>query len=404
LPAGNRVAIVTNSGGPAALASDSFAQYDITLAALSPETRQDLAQALNPAAQVANPVDMLGGASEGEYGHALTSVLQDDGVDMALVVLVPTSLVDSLRIAQSIIDAASGSKKPVAVCLMGFEAVQEAVRLLHANKIPTVDFPAKSGVLFHALLHQRRNQLVASKEKTETENLLSSSGAQEIFAQYPDLKIWGEHRTREILRAYHIPLVEGDLATDKGQAHLIAQKIGFPLVLKGASPDVLHKSEAQAVVVGIKDDQELDAAYDAVTKNMLATHPRAAIDGMLIEKMALAGKEVIVGVKRDPSFGPLVMFGMGGIFVELFKDVAFRVAPLSQADIQNMIRSTSAFQLLNGWRGDVVYDISALEDVIAKISQLAVENPQIREVEINPLRVYPAGEGVLALDCRMLLD
>ena len=404
LPAGNRVAIVTNSGGPAALASDSFAQYGITLAALSPQTRQDLAQALNPAAQVANPVDMLGGASEGEYGQALASVLQDDGVDMALVVLVPTSLVDPLRIAQSIIDAASASKKPVAVCLMGYEAVQEAVQLLHANKIPTVDFPAKSGVLFHALLHQKANQLSASIEKPEAEKLINRANAHEIFAQHADLKIWGEHRTREILRAYDIPLIEGDLAADKAQAHLIAQKTGFPLVLKGASPDVLHKSEAQAVVVGINDDQELDAAFDAVSKNMLASNPRAVIDGMLIEKMASAGKEVIVGVKRDPSFGPLVMFGMGGIFVELFKDVAFRVAPLSHADIQSMMRSTRAFQLLNGWRGDTVYDIKALEDVIAKLGQLALDYPQIREVEINPLRVYPAGEGVLALDCRMLLD
>jgi len=132
-------------------------------------------------------------------------------------------------------------------------------------------------------------------------------------------------------------------------------------------------------------------------------NPDAEIDGMLVEKMAAEGKEVIIGMKRDPSFGPLIMFGMGGVFVELFKDVAFRIAPLTLVDVAEMIRNTKAYQLLNGWRGGLTYDIGMIEDAIMKISQLAIDNPQISEVEINPLRVFPEGEGALALDCRMIL-
>jgi len=401
-PRGNRAVIVTNSGGPAALASDSFAQYGITLAGLSQPTQEKLAEKLNPAAQVANPVDMLGGASEGEYLHALCAALQDDNVDLALAVLVPTSLVDPVSIAQAVIDAAVTTDKPVVACLMGFEGVQEAVRLLHAHRIPCVDFPAKTGAMLHALL---QNKEVESKSINTNISLRfkRNDAARKMFDASPGLKMWGEHVTRPLLAAYEIPLVPGALASNPQQAKQIAGDLGYPVVLKGASAQVLHKSDASAVVVNIPDAQALEQAYETILQNMLKANASAVIDGMLVEKMAQPGKEVIIGMKRDPSFGPLIMFGMGGIFVELFKDVAFRVAPLTAEDIHSMITDTRAFQLLNGWRGEPVYDIAAIEDVIAKLSQLAVDFPDISEVEINPLRVFPADSGALALDCRMIV-
>ena len=401
-PSGNRAVIVTNSGGPAALASDSFSEHNIHLAELSITTQVALGEKLNASAQVANPVDMLGGAAEEEYAHALTQTLQDKGVDMALAVLVPQALVDPVKIAQAIVDASQHTKKPIITCLMGYASIQEARDTLHANKIPVIDYPSQVGVMFRALLKHGKNLLSSAKvtrhiDSSKKENVLS------ILKKYPNLKLWGEHLTRDVLAVYGIPIVTGKLVQTVEDALISADRLGYPVVLKGASKDVLHKSDAQAVAVNILNTKALKGAYQRIKDNMKRVNQDAEIDGMLVEKMAAEGKEVIVGMKRDPSFGPLIMFGMGGVFVELFKDVAFRIAPLTLEDVTEMIKSTKAYQLLNGWRGGLTYDIGMIEDVIMRISQLSIDNPQISEIEINPLRVFPEGEGVLALDCRMIL-
>ena len=401
-PRGNKAVIVTNSGGPAALASDSFSEHNIRLAELSKITQIALSEKLNPSAQVANPVDMLGGAAEEEYAHAMAQALQDDGVDMALAVLVPQSLVDPVKIAQAIVAASRKTDKPVVACLMGYASVQEARDMLHTNKIPMIDYPSQAGVMFGALQKHGKNLLRSANiiqkiEKSKKENMIS------ILKENPDLKLWGEHLTRDVLAAYEIPLVAGQFTLTVENAVISADALGYPVVLKGASKDVLHKSDAQAVVINIKTSTELKGAYQRITDSIKRVKPEAHIDGMLVEKMAAEGKEVIIGMKRDPSFGPLIMFGMGGVFVELFKDVAFRIAPLTPEDVIEMMKSTRAFQLLNGWRSGLTYDISAIEDAIMKISQIAIDNPQISEIEINPLRVFPEGQGALALDCRMIL-
>ncbi len=402
-PSGNKAVIVTNSGGPAALASDSFSEHDIYLAELSETTQIALGEKLNASAQVANPVDMLGGAAEEEYAHALTQALQDEGVDMALAVLVPQSLVDPVKIAQAIVDTSKHTNKPIIACLMGYASIQEARDTLHANKIPMIDYPSQSGVMFSALQKQGKN---FHRSAIGTGDIKSSKKEKvhSILKEYPDLKLWGEHHTRDVLAVYGIPLVTGELVKTMEDALISADALGYPVVLKGASKDVLHKSDAKAVAVNIENSAALEEAFQRIMKNMKRVNPIAAIDGMLVEKMAAEGKEVIIGMKRDPSFGPLIMFGMGGVFVELFKDVAFRIAPLTHKDVPEMIRSTKAYQLLNGWRGGLTYDIGAIEDAIMKISQLAIDNPQISEIEINPLRVFPGGQGALALDCRMILN
>ncbi|MDO9545278.1 MAG: acetate--CoA ligase family protein [Pelolinea sp.] len=402
-PEGNRAVIVTNSGGPAALASDSFSDHGIILAELNEETKKSLAEKLNPAAQVDNPVDMLGGAAEDEYAHALEFALADENVDMALAVLVPQSLVDPVKIAQAIIEAAQRSDKPVIACLMGHESVQQAREILHANKIPMIDFPTQSGVMFHALIAHRDNKL-RHKESGRGLTQLGTSMVNDLLSAHPNLKFWGEHLTRDVLKTYGLPIVEGRLAKTIPEAIESAQELGYPVVIKGASNDILHKSDARAVAVNIKDSNQLERSYREIMDNMQRVNSKAVIDGLLIEKMAPEGKEVIIGMKRDPSFGPLIMFGIGGIFVELFKDVAFRIAPLTPAIIHQMIESTKAYQLLNGWRGEPAYDIQAIEDALMRLSQLVIENPAISEIEINPLRVLPRGDGALVLDCRMILE
>lgn len=401
-PNGNRIAIVTNSGGPAALASDSLSMQGLKLASIASETQEMLRKKLNPAAQTGNPVDMLGGATESEYAHALQQVLNDDSVDMALAILVPQALVNPMKVAESIVQAARSTEKPVVACLMGDVSIREAHKVLHNHHVPMVDYPELTGVLLGGL-YQRSIQNSVQTKTTNIKTEIDKSKASGIFINNSGKKYWGEANTREILDVYGFPLVTGGLAKTPDEACELAKKIGFPVVMKAASDDILHKSDAGVVKVGIEDAVELFNAYESIIDNAMAYDQNARIDGVLVERMALKGEEVIIGIKRDPSFGPLVMFGMGGIFVELYKDVAFRVAPLTRDDAESMVKETKAFALLNGWRGGPVYDLDAIYDAILRLDRLAYDFPQIDEIEINPLRIFQKGLGVLALDCRMIL-
>jgi len=213
----------------------------------------------------------------------------------------------------------------------------------------------------------------------------------------------GEAQTRPLLAAYGIPLVAGAQAASPVEAAAAAEKLGFPVVMKIVSPDILHKSDFGGIRLNLKSKAEVESAYGEMMQEVAGRKPGARLEGVLVEAMAPKGQEVIVGMRRDPGFGAMMMFGMGGIYVELFKDVAFRVAPLTRADAREMILSTRAGQLLAGYRGSDPADIEAVVDVILKLSQLAVDFPQLGEVEVNPLFVYPQGQGALALDCRGIL-
>jgi acetyltransferase len=403
LPNGNRVAIVTNSGGPAALASDSLSAHGLQLASIAPETQKRMKLKLNPAAQTANPVDMLGGATEIEYAHALQHVLKDDGVDMALAILVPQALVNPALVANAIVEAAKSTKKPVMACMMGNVSIREARKILNEHRVPVVDYPELVGVMLGSL-HRQSEKEFFDKSPTEFNTEILKTRAFEIFKNSKGKKHWGESNTRKVLEAYEFPLVSGGLAATPEEALKLAEEMGFPVVMKAASDDILHKSDAGVIKVGIKDSDELLTAYKSIMNNAKSYDPNARIEGMLIEKFSQKGEEVIIGIKRDPGFGPLVMFGMGGIYVELFKDVAFRVAPLTHEDAESMVKETKAFTLLNGWRGGSVYDLDAIYDAIIRLSRLAEDFPQIEEIEINPLRIFPKGQGAVALDCRMILD
>lgn len=404
LPKGNRAVIVTNSGGPAALASDSLAEYGLTLAELSGNAKEKLREMLNPSAQVDNPVDMLGGADEVEYAHALKHSLADEDVDMGIAVLVPQALVNPVNVAKAIIRAAKESEKPLIACLMGSASIQEARQLLHMNRVPMVDFPEMTGpmlgALYSRILHaadrsqMSQNGTVSTPDKELVERLLAENNGQ---------RVWGEYETRPILEAYGIPLIEARFAQNFEEASKTAQEIGYPLALKVVSPDVLHKSDAGGIEIGLVDENDLEEAVEKIRANVTAKQPDAHIKGFLVEKMAPAGQEVIVGMKRDRSFGPLMMFGMGGIFVELFKDVSFRVAPLIDKDAVKMVRETRAYQLLSGWRGGPAYDIHAVADVLMRLGSLVTDFPEIAEIEINPLIVFQDARGAVCIDCRMIL-
>ena len=283
------------------------------------------------------------------------------------------------------------------------ESIQEASKILHQNHIPMVDFPELVGVMFGAL-YKRSCMKDRTLENPIAAMNVGKENVESIFGNNAEKMVWAEHDTRPILAAYGIPLVEGGLVNSINDGLKLANSLGYPIVMKVASEQLLHKSEAGVVKVGIENDQEFTETYNLLISHAKEFNPNARIDGILIEKMAAKGEEVIVGMKRDPGFGPMLMFGMGGVFVELFKDVAFRIAPIGKEDAEQMIQETKAFQLLNGWRGGEKYDIKAITNIILRLSQLAIDFPQIQEIEINPLRIYPDGKGALGLDCRMILN
>jgi len=401
-PCGGRTVIITNAGGPAALAADALAANGLTLTDLEPDTRVTLRAALNPSAQVSNPVDILGGAEPPDYALCMKTLVKDKNVDILLPLLVPQALVSPVGVAQAIVDEGRDSGKTVLACIIGDISVGEARLVLHAARIPmytTAEAPA--GVLKHML--EYRAWLEQPLDEKAVPGCIDRAAAEGILAAAHGKQSLGEIYTRPLLAAYGIPLVEGGFASTARRAAEIAERLDYPVAMKIVSPQLLHKSDVGGIILNLEGGDAVQEAYERMMKEIGAAHPEAQLEGVMVEKMAPRGQEVIIGMKRDPGFGPLMMFGLGGIYVELFKDVAFRVAPLTAADARQMITETRAGRLLTGFRGQPPADLDAVVEVILRLSQLALDYPQIEEVEVNPLLVFPAGQGALALDGRVLL-
>ena len=401
LPKGNRVAIITNAGGPAALLSDSLAEHGLQVADLQEETRTALRGRLNPAAQVANPIDMLGGAEPPEYEFALQQALADPHVDAAVVILVPQALVNPAEVAEKIVQVSASRQKPVLTCFMGEWSVEQARQRLHSSGIPMYVFPEIAGRVLGAMLQYARWQSQPGFETVKLQGI-DRSTAEQILAQAAGQPSLGEAQTRPIFAAYGIPLVAGEAVHSAEQAADAAVRLGFPVALKIISPDILHKSDVGGIQLYLNDAQAVADAYRQMMSSIAERLPQARLEGTMVERMADKGQEVIIGMRRDPNFGPLIMFGLGGIYVELFGDVSFRVAPFTPLEALDMIHQTHAGKLLYGFRGEEPGDLEAVVDVILRLSQLALDFPQIAEMEINPLRVFR--RGTLALDGRIILS
>lgn len=402
LPAGKRVAIVTNAGGAAALASDSLAAHGFTLASISAETQAALRQKLNPSAQVANPIDLLGGATPEEYLWSLSQLQKDPGVDLLLPILVPQALVSSMDVAQSWVEAARLGEKPLISCLMGHHSTQEAATFLNRSGIPVYTYPDEIGPVCQALADYENTLSQPAWVPAQPAGVDLQAGQRALQA-LTGKKAAGEVETRLLLQAYGIQNVPGGMASNIEEAVLLAGQVGFPVVMKIVSDDILHKSEAGGIKLNIHNQEQLRVAYNEMMRDVTSNVPGASIRGVMVEAMASKGQEVIVGLKQDATFGPMLMFGMGGVLVELIKDVSYRVAPLSMAEIYAMIVETAAGKLLKGYRGGPAADLQATAEVIARLAQLGLDHPEILEIEINPLVVYPQGRGALALDSRMIL-
>jgi len=401
LPVNNRIAIITNSGGPAALASDSLANNNIQLANLSASTKNNLKNRLNPSAQLSNPVDMLGGAEPAEYGFAVENCLQDNLVDAVLVIHVPTSVVNPDEIAKAIGEAANNFNKPVLACIMGDYSIGQARDILSQYKIPTYQYPEQIGPVIGAMVscHQIKVAPVEHSYPIKSGNPLPLNTMIPPLARAE----LGESQIRPLLAAYGIPIVHAEIARTENEAGNIAVKMAVPLAMKIVSPDILHKSDAGGIQLNINGADQARSAFLDIISNIRKYNPAAIVDGVIMEPMAPKGQEVIIGMKRDPQFGPMLMFGLGGIYVELFKDVSFRIAPFSKTDALNMIQETKAGLLLKGMRGHAPADIESVIDCIMKLAQICLDYPEIQEIEINPLLVLAEKQGAVALDARAIL-
>jgi len=403
-PRGGRVVVVTNAGGPGIIATDAVESSSLTMAELTEQTRRSLSEGLPPTANVNNPIDVLGDARADRYRLALQAAARDQNADAILVLLTPQTSTEVEKTAQAVGEVSRSTTKTILASFMGTQSVKTGWEVLEQNRVPNFDAPDGAARTLEGMFRFGQWQRRGRQEVRAFEFDRESIGAALREASERGLKALGERRSHRIAAALGIAVPRSVLAASEEQAVSCARQIGYPTVLKISSEDILHKSDAGGVRVGLQDEGQVREAYRQILQSARDYNPDAQIDGVLVQQMVQGGTEVIVGLSRDPQFGPMVMFGLGGIYVELLRDVAFRVAPLTPDDAADMIAGIRAAQILKGFRGQPPADIGALAECLLKVSQLAVEFPELAECDLNPLKVFEQGHGVMAVDVRFVLE
>ncbi len=402
---GDRIGIITNAGGPGILATDALERAGMSLARFELETKQALEEFLPGAASAANPVDVLGDARADRYKFALEKVAQDPNVDGLMVVLTPQAMTEIKQTATDIGELAKLIDKPVISCFMGEAVVSQGIDILTEYGVPNFPFPERAATAYKAMSNYRQ---IKTRPLSEYVNFdVDKAATKELFdsVRAAERLSIGDAEAKAILEAYGLNPPQSRLAATPAEAVEIATQIGFPVVLKIASPDILHKTDVGGVKVGLRNGEELRDAFELMTYRAQRYLPEARLWGCQVQEMAPpGGLEVLVGMNRDPQFGPLVTFGLGGIYVETLKDVTFRVAPFTMRDAEMMLAEIRAHALLNGVRGQPPVDKEAIVNTLLRIGQLVTDFPEITELDINPLIVYPQGQGAIAIDMRLVLS
>ena len=402
-PRANRVAIITNAGGPGVLTTDAAVHEGLEIARFSEETTKILKRHLPATANINNPVDVIGDARADRYNAALTAITNDESVDGIFVILTPQSMTNIEEIAEEIVEVAKGTDKPIYTSFMGEADVATGIDILLRNRIPHYILPEsmckafKSDFWFH---HEIKKHVF----KPAQDKKVDKNAARKVLQEAIDA---GKHILEEdvavkILGAYGLPVMKGQLANSADEAVKAAEKIGFPVAMKIMSDDIVHKFDTGGVVLNIEDAGAARKAYQEILDNVSQNMPDAEIRGIWVTQMAGKGEEVILGIKRDPAFGPVIMFGLGGIFVEVFKDVQFRIAPLGEGEAMEMVESIKGYPLLSGARGKRPADIAGIVDCIYRLSQLAIDMPEIMELDVNPIIVYEEGKGCAVADAKIM--
>jgi acetyl coenzyme A synthetase (ADP forming)-like protein len=399
LPAGDRVAIVTNAGGPGIMATDSLINLGLSLAELSPGTGEALAAFLPAEASLANPVDMIASATPEHYARTLAIVLADEGVDTVLVINVTPLISNPIDVMDAVAGAAREAGKPVLAVMMATEDFYDEMKT-RAGHPPVYRFPESAArAISHLSRYARWRRRTVEPEPRAFEvdddavsALLSATGS----GYLPDEAAF------EVLDLYGIATVESRHVATVEQAIAAAEAIGGAVALKAVGPDLVHKSDLGAVALGLADVDAVAAAAARIEERL--ARAGVAHEGWLVQRMAAEGHEVIFGVSTDPRFGPLLMFGLGGKYVEVLKDVRFGVTPLSAVEAGEMVRGIRGFALLEGIRGERPADLAVLEETLLRIAQLVTRHPRIKELDVNPFIAAPEPSGCRALDVRIRVD
>ncbi len=400
----NHIAIVTNAGGPGIVATDMTESAGLKLSRFKAETVETLDSHLPATANIHNPVDVIGDAPKERYEDALNAVIKDENVDGAMVILTPQSMTNAIGTAEAIVKISKKTSKPIVCSFMGLFDVSRGVKLLQEHHIPTYKFPENAakalGVLYKYskwLNRQHLAQYQFNHEKAKAADIIQSCfNKGQMYL--------GELDGLEVLKCYGFDILPTTLANDEKEAVKIADDTGYPVVMKIVSPQIIHKSDAGGVKVGLETSEQVAQAFGRIVADAKEFDPRAKIEGVIVQKMAPAGREIIMGVNRYPAFGPLIMFGFGGIFVEIFRDVVFRIAPIGRNNAHKMVRSVKVFPMLNGFRGKPKADIETLQKLLVSLSDLVMDNPEIKELDINPLLVHKEGKGATVADVRIILS
>jgi len=408
VPAGNRVAILTNAGGPGIMATDACESHGLHLAELAPETVTSLRAFLPPEASVKNPVDMIASATPAAYERALPILLADDAVDAVIVLFVPPVGTEAAQVAAAIRRGGAGAAKPVLTCFMGMHGVPAALSSLREGRFPSYAFPEAAAIALSRVVRYGRWRARGEGEIPVLPDLATRGGAERARAAIEGARArlrgagWLPADTvREVLEAYGVPMPETVVAATADDAAAAAARVGFPVAIKLASPTITHKTEVGGVALGVADEAGVRAAFAGMRSRLEAAGRAAEMTGVIVQPMIPRGVEIFVGATRTPDFGPLIAFGIGGVDVELWKDVVFRVHPITDLDAREMLGQIRGEKLLDGFRGGPVADRDALVDVLLRIDRMVGDLPEIAELDVNPLIARAPGAGVLAVDARI---
>ncbi len=406
-PSGNRLAIVTNGGGPGVMATDRAVDLGVRLAELAPATIAQLDQVLPANWSRGNPLDIIGDAAADRYQAAVRACLGDDGVDGVLVMLTPQAMTRPTEAARAVIDAARDSRKPVLTCWMGEAQVEEGRRLFKEAGIPyfTTPEPAVEVFSFLSAFYDNQRQLIQTPGPLSHQAEPDVEGARMIIesALAQGRHLLNEVESKALLSAFRIPVAQTLIARNPMEAMLMAQQIGFPVVMKINSPDITHKSDVHGVRLGLSSGQAVRSAFNEMLAEVRRKQPDATLDGVVVEPMVSRphAREVLLGMTSDPVLGPVIVFGAGGVDVEAFKDRAVTLPPLNRYLAQDLIRRTRVSTLLGPFRNRPEADMTSLENVLLRLSEMVCELPWLAELDINPLLVDE--RGALALDARIVI-
>ncbi|WP_135605973.1 acetate--CoA ligase alpha subunit [Methanococcoides sp. NM1] len=402
VPDGKNIAIVTNAGGLGILTADACHYAGLSLSSFDESTIDSLREKLSPAANFYNPVDVLGDAHPDIYGHALETILDDPNVDGIIVLTSPQAMTDVKSIAEVVAEKCADSRKPILCSFVGGTRIEEGEGILDQHHIPNFAFPERAVSSMAALCNygviRKRVHLKPELIDVDTESVSSI-----LKKARSETRHTLGLESFDILKAYGIPTVGTSNVKTLQEAIDASEEMGYPVVMKVLSADISHKTDVGGVRIGLKDRDDVVRAYHTMMSDVRRYMPNAVISGVQIQKMVTGGKEVIIGMNRDVQFGPLLMFGLGGTYVEVLKDVSFSVAPIGKDISRKMLSSIKTYPILTGVRGESPSDLNSIVDTLCKVSQLVMDFPEILEFDINPLMVLPEGQGCVAMDIRLTL-